>query len=292
MRDLLSKIIVVLFTTALSFLAGIAGYKYTQGDKYTNRKFDLLVIPKHEDYAELEENKVQITYGGKPIHGYNDVTIKLYNFQDMWFQDVPVYLEVTPESGDSIKMIGVKLNDKKQSIQEISGFPKIENGAIKLGYKIHSANYTHIYGGPPILDVTLEAISSKPLHVEATVDYSGIDEKPEAFPEGLNKYTTSFLDTGLGAIVVILSFAFGVYLIIALIARVVNVLSREKLTRKRQLKYQNLLDKVKEEIKAGKIASDDPEKVIECYLKTHYKDEYEKTWSIIRWISDMRKPEK
>ena len=138
---------------------------------------------------------MKVLLGEKPIKNLYKLTVKLFNFSDMDYEDVPVYLELLPDSSEEFNVVAVEAVGSK-SIPEIIDKIKIDSSnnsyRHRYGYKIKTANRGKYGSESHILLVTFLITGNIP-DIEINIDKKGVKsqrfnyfdyrDKHKLFPE-------------------------------------------------------------------------------------------------------------
>ena len=145
MRDLTSKLIPGLLTLIIGAFLGT--YVKSWQDKQPTQLRYLDVGT--ESYSlisrpSISGQKLEILLNNKPIGNLNQVLVTVYNRTDQNYEKVPIYVELVPQDGNSLQVIGEETaaaNKVAQSISRIANvLPSKINGAVRIGYVIETAN--------------------------------------------------------------------------------------------------------------------------------------------------------
>ena len=143
MRNFFNKnlggIILVLFSALI-------GYAVNAVKESSSNKKRYIDCWKNVSYSninksDLVEKNIQILINGKPVNNLSSIDVKLYNFSDKNFADIPVYIELIPAKGDSLQLIEEDVDGIGKNIESMSAdsiHPII--GGFKFAYLIKAAN--------------------------------------------------------------------------------------------------------------------------------------------------------
>lgn len=238
--------------------------------------------------AEIEQ-KLEIMLDGKPINNLTQVEVKVFNLNDQDFKNIPIYIELTPEEGDSLNIISTDVsgsNSTRELIEENHQVAAPKGlGGFRYGYNIKIANRSDespIYYGSFLIQGT------KNIEIEVEVAKAGIElrdyewenyYKSPYYKSQIKWYETDFFFIMIGIVVLAAYIA-----IVLLILRVVNRLNRKKVDKERK-KIKELLLK---DITNQKLLV--PENLIDEFYKLIDKREWEKSSIINRLAGYVRKP--
>lgn len=291
MKKFSVEIILIICTALSTWIITIQSHKSYQNELNRPREFGQLISITPVDYTTLEENNVKTFHDGKQIHGYNDIKVTLYNYEDKSFDDVQVYIKVKPQAGDSLKLMGVIINKDKEIIQPIKDSLGCEKGNLEFRYNIKHAIQTTDYN-KSVFDINIQIISSKPLeNPEVKLSCSTLNPVPEPQGKSWERFTevhSSFFDTVFGGILMVISLG---AIIVLTIGKTLGWIFRPSEEKRFKKEIEMLTSKVGEKITNGEINSSDYKKIIEEYFKIKKTLEYENASPFGRWANNLRKPE-
>lgn len=246
---ILIQIIVGLIVLAIATVAGIYVEKFSIKNSNRIRHLDfkidnsnLLSVP------AIQGQHLNVLLGEKPIKNLHQLTVKLFNFSDIDYENIPVYLELLPNSSEKFNVVAVEAVGS-ESIPEMIEQIKIDSSnnshKYRYGYKIKTANRGK-GSESHILLVTFLITGNVP-DIKINIDKKGVKSQRFNIFNYRNKYKL-FPEwaSDIAPIMVVLIF-YGLMIFIAL--------KFQKRTRKKQREKHNawLKKKISDKALIGKI---------------------------------------
>src|ERR1051326_212860 len=201
--NIFPSILLAIVTAALGVFANVGINKLNQKDENRPRVFDQFTSVEILNYRNAEENGFKLFHNGKQIHEYNNIWVRLFNYEDISFKDVRIYITIRAPQGDSLQLLASTINGNKEVIHPIKDSINSDKENLEFGYTIDIANQSTEYN-QSIFDASFQIISSKKLEKPVITLYcQGLKSTPEQEENRWDRYNeqnASFSDTTFGGI--------------------------------------------------------------------------------------------
>lgn len=287
-------VILMIATAITTYVVNYNINKSNQSEFNRVRTFDQFVNIRQVDYTQLEQEKFKIFYDNKPVHGYNDIKVILYNYDDKVFNDVKVYITLKPQAGDTLKLIAATINGDKEIITPLKDSLSPDKGAIEFGYLIKIANPTNVYN-TPIFDLNIQVSSSKPpISPLVRLYCPGLNSIPETQEHTWQRFTKmhqGFFDSDIVEFVEFIGlFIIALAIIAILFTKIVTLFPTPTRDKKELDEHNKLIGEVAIKINNGEIDPTDYKKVINAYFKAENELDYNTTSKFVRWMNNLTPP--
>ncbi len=285
MKKIFRDISIAVVSGLIMLLITVSVNKRKENEDKKPRSLDSLIVVNYQnaDMTEMQEKKIQILYDGKPINSYSQVSIKLYNFSDEAFKDVPVYIEIIPTDGDSLKAVEAEItgtnNLPEKILESKEELKHTTKGSLKYKYIIKNAN-TDNGSFQPVLTADYFIVGSKKPTVKVDIDQFGLSLQGY---NPLHYYKPKWYQTDFFFICIIIA----IYALIIFIGVKISNYVQEK-RNKRLREY--LRKSLSEKITSGQ-QFNDSEAIINEYKKITDKFDYIDASTFKRLIRGMKNPE-
>lgn len=229
---------------------------------------------------------IEIMLEGKPIGNLSEVTLGIYNFTDRDYSEVLVYIELIPQGGTTLDVVGqqaVGENNLPEAVEPISNVsPSNIKGASRYGYKIRNVNRTGELIGGASFQVRFLLLGDEVPEVKVAIDKVGL--KLQEF-----SYQRSAKGT-LALIRVVIAISFIAYCF--LFFTMLRYIRRIQL--KKDLKFQENLQSAFHDVSIQANFGIRPDKsgALAMYIRWFLqKDRWEQTPKLLRFMSGFSKPE-
>lgn len=288
-KELLGKFLPGLLSGIIIMVVGIIiNNKKTKSDNEVKR-FDVWINTHHQaiDKTILEKEKIQILWDGRPIHGISDVQIELYNFTGKSFQNIPVYVELFPAEGDTLKLMKEEVfgtNELQEGISVLKdSLSHSKPGSLKFGYVIEVAN--QLDSLKPVFRANFPIVSKKEPRVKVLVKKDGLDASLQTYNhEHFDSINTPILRTDTALLIY---FVLGYILLILAMVKIAGyfqIRRSKKLTVYLKIRFSELISN-------GNFKMD-AEEVINKYDTYERQFNYEDASAFRKWLYRMKDPSK
>ena len=228
MRDLFSKLVVIIIPLILGGLIGLFTQAWRDKQQVQTRYLDQSVsISDVIGHRSIPGRKLEILLDNKPIENLSQVSISLFNATDQPYDDIRAYVDIKPVEGDSLEVISQDVagaNGLREAVtRESNVITPGRAGSIHLGYTIKTANPL---GSEPIFIAKYIVLGrERPALASLTIDKKGLDTRQLDFA---NFQKTSWYESSLFFVLALITaYAVGLYVMLKY-ARRAGVKQREK----------------------------------------------------------------
>lgn len=188
---ILIQIIAGMIILAIATVAGIYVEKFSTKNSNRIRYLDFKVDNSNLLSAPaIQGQHLKILLGEKPINNLHQLTVKLFNFSDVDYENIPVYLELLPNNNEKFNVVSVKAVGSK-SIPEIIENIKIDSSnnshKHRYGYKIKTANRGKYGSESHILLVTFLITGNAP-DIKININKKGVKSQRFNYFDYRNKH--------------------------------------------------------------------------------------------------------
>jgi hypothetical protein len=287
MNEIIKKIspqlLLVIFSAVVTYM--VTNYKEKSSNQFKHFDRSTIIGYINTEKTELEDRKLQIVFNGKAIKSFSNSRIQIFNYTDKDYVNVPIYVEIIPQEGDSLQISQEKIfggNEQPDIVKPILNetLNHTVKGSIKYKYNIEVANRADS-SNQTVFDASYFIISNKEPKIKVTMQKDGIDFT-DFKSEHYFKTRERWWETEL-AVIMFIVLGFVVY-IIALIK------IGDHFAAKRTKKFKlYLTKKLEEKITQGKVTLD-ADTIIKEYKIIDDMFEYEEAWPITRKIKGIKEP--
>lgn len=285
MKKFSEKILIPLFVALLSAIGSLIFQSYRDNNENRLRYFDKWtdITQYNIKEAALKKAGIKLLYNDAPLYNYSTIKIQLYNYTGRDYDHVPVYIEITPQDGDSLKMLNAEVLDKNgltDGIKKLKDTNTLTNGALKFGYSIQAANRAANSGELAFNGTFLIASNKKPIVTVYMVKKS-LDFRDWQQADFDVTNTPLYLSTTAYIIYIILFLIIYIFIIVKI---------SESVEKRRNKKLQEYLRKeLTDKIAKGEITLD-TEALFTQYQNIIDNFNYENASSFTKFLYKMKKP--
>jgi len=233
------------------------------------------------------DKKIEVFLDGEKIKNLSQVNFSVYNATDKDYEDVPIFIEIRPRQGDSLKLVSEKVSgvdNLPDGISQMRDVVPSRKGAVKFAYKAQALNRI---GEKPVFSASyllIGNVDSTYINViKANLDLINYDYWHFHPPSFIDKVFDNFFI----AIIVILS----AYLVLVFVViRIVNFFSRKSEIKADQKLKEYIEQKLKVKFSKENI-NVEPTTLAETYIKIANRYSWEKESKFSKFFNGKKEPE-
>src|ERR1051326_2847788 len=122
MRKWTSRILLLIIGAAITGGIGYFIKSIEVRESHKKKWLDLFININHQniDADELKRNDFKMSYKDKSINSLGGIAVKLYNYNEISYDNIPLYVEITPEKGDTLHIIDPEAEGANRSEEHTS----------------------------------------------------------------------------------------------------------------------------------------------------------------------------
>ncbi len=280
MRKTAFSIFLVVLSGSVGFLLNYISENFKKEGKY----IDTEVF--YSNLSKITSHDIKIKFDTTTIENLYRVDVQVYNFNDVDFDNIPIYIELFGNQDGVTKVLSEEawgVDGNKEIIDKIEELNTSNKPCgFRRGYLVKNARKGDV--NHPILRVTYFIDAKNISDYDVFVDKKGLLERKYTFDNysKSDQYPIAFFLTGWGFVVYLLIGVLGAILLFSILSRLMpdsSWIERQKVIMPKLLEY---IQQEKEDIEV--------KKVINRYETLYKKYKWENASFLSRLMNGYKKP--